>query len=60
MASSNAGKQALFVELDVFHGLEGQGVVSKQAVDAKQANDAKVPEHLVQRTGSKFIVDLAI
>lgn len=59
VASSDAGKQTLFVEFHVFHGLESQCVVSKQAVHAEQTNDAKVSKHLVERSRAKLVGNLA-
>ncbi|KAJ8104962.1 hypothetical protein OPT61_g10469 [Boeremia exigua] len=44
----DAGELGLFVELDVVEGLEGQAEVAQQAVDAQQADDGEVAQHLIQ------------
>lgn len=45
----DTGKHGLFVQLNVVERLEGEAKVSEQAVDAQQADDGKVSQHLVQR-----------
>ena len=48
----DARKHGLLVELNVVERLERQAEVAQQAVHAQQANDGKVPQHLIQVLGS--------
>lgn len=49
VGSHDAGEHGLLVELNVVERLDGEAEVAEEAVDAQQADDGEVAEHLVQR-----------
>ena len=50
----DAGKHGLLVHLDVIQGLESQAEIAEQAMDAQQADDREITEHLVKRARAVF------
>lgn len=57
MGSSDTGEECLLVELDAFHGLESQRVVTKESVDTEQANHGEVAKGLVKDSGTVLAGD---
>lgn len=49
VGSHDACEHGLLVELDVVEGLDGEGEVTKETVDAEESDDREVAEHLVER-----------
>lgn len=52
MAGSDASEEGTATQLDVLHGLEGEGRVAQENVDAEQADEREVTEVAVQRLGA--------
>ena len=57
MGGHDAREHGFLVHLDVVEGLEREGEVAQQAVDAQQADDGEVAEHLVERARAVFASD---
>ena len=52
VSSHDACKHGLLVELDVVEGLQGEGEVTEEAVDAQESDDREVSQHAVEWLGS--------
>lgn len=52
VSGHDTGKHGLLVELNVVEGLQGEGEVTEEAVDAEESNDGEVSQHAVKWLGS--------